>query len=60
MAVFSLLEKMTHEGSGQAGSAAALKKYCKGAIVGGGLAIHGADAARSERTITGWANKELG
>ena len=56
-AVFGQLEKlhfrgkhvfpvMTHEGSGQAGSAAALKKYCKGAVVGGGLAVHGADAAK--------------
>ena len=51
---------MTHEGSGQAGSAAALKKYCKGATVGNGLAVHGADAAKSERTVAGWAKKELG
>ena len=71
MAVISQLEKlnftgkkvfpvMTHEGSGQAGSAAALKKYCKGATVGNGLAVHGADAAKSERTVAGWAKKELG
>ena len=71
MAVFTQLERldftgkkvfpvMTHEGSGQAGSAAALKKYCKGATVGNGLAIHGADAAKSERTVAGWAKKELG
>ena len=71
MAVFTQLEKldftgkkvfpvMTHEGSGQAGSAAALKKYCKGAVVGGGLAVHGADAAKCERTVAGWAKKELG
>ena len=51
---------MTHEGSGLAGSAAALKKYCKGAVVGSGLAVHGADAAKSERTVAGWAKKELG
>lgn len=71
MAVISQLEKlnftgkkvfpvMTHEGSGQAGSAAALKKYCKGATVGNGLAVHGADAAKSERTVANWAKKELG
>lgn len=70
MAIFTQLEKldfagkkvfpvMTHEGSGQAGSAVALKKYCKGAVVGSGLAIHGADAAKSERTVAGWAKKEL-
>ncbi len=51
---------MTHEGSGLAGSAAALKKYCKGAVVGSGLAIHGADAAKCEKTVAGWAKKELG
>lgn len=51
---------MTHEGSGLAGSAAALKKYCKGAVVGSGLAIHGADVAKCEKTVAGWAKKELG
>ena len=71
MAIFTQLEKldftgkkvfpvMTHEGSGQAGSAAALKKHCKGAAVGNGLAVHGADVAKSERTVAGWAKKELG
>ena len=70
MAIFSQLEKldftgkkvflvMTHEGSGQAGSTAALKKYCKGAVVGNGLAVHGADAAKSEKTVASWAKKEL-
>ena len=69
-AVFTQLEKldftgkkvfpiMTHEGSGQAGSAAALKKYCKGATVGAGLAIHGADAAKSEAQVATWAKKNL-
>ena len=71
MAIFSQLERldftgkqvfpvMTHEGSGLAGSAAALRKHCKGAKVGAGLAIHGADAARSQREVAGWAKKELG
>ncbi|MBQ3666230.1 MAG: NAD(P)H-dependent oxidoreductase [Lachnospiraceae bacterium] len=71
MAVFSQLDRldftgkkvfpvMTHEGSGQAESTTALKKHCKGATVGNGIAIHGADAARSESTVASWAKKELG
>ena len=51
---------MTHEGSGMAGSAQALKKYCTGASVGTGLAVHGADAVRSEKTVRQWAAKQLG
>ena len=69
-AVFTQLEKldftgkkvfpvMTHEGSGLSGAPAALKKYCKGATVGAGLAIHGADAAKSESTVASWAKKNL-
>ena len=69
-AIFTQLEKldftgkkvfpvMTHEGSGMAGSAQALKKYCKGATVGTGLAVHGADTGRSEKTVTDWAVKNL-
>ena len=50
---------MTHEGSGLAGSAQALKKHCKGAAVGAGMAIHGADAAKSERAVADWARKNL-
>jgi hypothetical protein len=71
MAIFSQLDRldfsgkkvfpvMTHEGSGQAGSAAALKKHCKGAEVGRGLAVHGADAAKSESAVASWAKKNLG
>lgn len=70
MAVFSQLERldftgkkvfpvMTHEGSGLAGSKAALKKYCRGASVGEGLAIHGADASSSKQKVTRWAQKNL-
>ena len=69
-AVFTQLEKldftgkrvfpvMTHEGSGLSGAPAALKKYCKGATVGAGLAIHGTDAAKSESTVAAWAKKNL-
>jgi flavodoxin len=70
MAVFTQLEKldftgknvfpiMTHEGSGLAGAPAALKKYCKGATVGTGLAVHGADAAKSEKAVAKWAKENL-
>ena len=71
MAIFTQLDRldftgkrvfpvMTHEGSGLAGAPAALKKHCAGAYVGKGLAIHGADAARSESTVASWAKKEIG
>ena len=69
-AVFTQLERldfhgkkvfpiMTHEGSGMAGAPAALRKYCKGASVGQGLAIHGADALSSRETVTRWAKENL-
>ena len=69
-AVFTQLERldfsgkkvfpvMTHEGSGIAGAPAALRKYCKGASVGQGLAIHGADALSSRETVTRWAKANL-
>lgn len=69
-AVFTQLEKldftgkkvfpvMTHEGSGLAGSVQALKKYCKGAEVGSGLAVHGADAEASGEKVRAWAEKNL-
>ena len=70
MAVFTQLEKldwtgkkvmalMTHEGSGLAGAPAALKKYCQGASVGEGLAIHGAEAVSSEKEVAAWAKRNL-
>ena len=70
MAIFSQLDRldftgktvfpvMTHEGSGQAGSTAALKKHCAGAQIGSGLAVHGADAAKSGHMIAEWAKKNL-
>lgn len=69
-AIFSQLERldfagknvypvMTHEGSGLAGSAQALKKYCPGASVGQGLAIHGADAGRSREAVEKWVRNNL-
>ena len=69
-AVFTQLEKldftdkkvfpvMTHEGSGLAGAPTALKKYCKGATVGEGLAVQGACVTKSENMIAAWAKKNL-
>ena len=48
---------MTHEGSGLGGSERTLKASCKGATVGRGLAVHGADAARSEAAVAAWAKE---
>lgn len=70
MAVFTQLEAldftgkkvfpvMTHEGSGIAGSTAALKKYCRGAAVGEGLAVHGAEVTASVAAVSEWARKNL-
>ena len=70
MAVFTQLERldftgkkvmavMTHEGSGLGSCERDLKKICKGASFGSGLAVHGADAARSESTVAAWAKKVI-
>lgn len=70
MAIFTQLERldftgknvfpvMTHEGSGLSGAPAALKKYCKGAKVGAGLAVHGADAKASQKAVEKWAKSNL-
>ncbi len=69
MAVFTQLEKldwsgkkvmavMTHEGSGLASSERDLKKICKGAVFGKGLAVHGAEAAQSEKAVSIYAFQE--
>ncbi len=50
---------MTHEGSGLGGSEHSLKQSCKGATVGRGLAVHGADAAHSEAAVAAWAKKSV-
>ena len=68
VAVFTQLEKldftgkkvmalMTHEGSGLGSSERDLKKICKGASFGAGIAVHGADAAKSEAAVAKWAKK---
>ena len=70
MAIFTQLEKldftgkkvmavMTHEGSGLGSCERDLKKLCAGATLGKGLAIHGADASKSESTVAAWAKKVI-
>ena len=70
MAMFTQLEKldfsgkkvmavMTHEGSGLGSCEQDLKKICTGAAFGKGLAVHGADASKSESTVAAWAKKVL-
>ena len=67
-AVFSQLERldwtgkkvfalMTHEGSGLGHCERDLKKVCAGATVGGGIAVRGADVARSEGAVAAWAKQ---
>ncbi|MBQ9227260.1 MAG: NAD(P)H-dependent oxidoreductase [Eubacterium sp.] len=70
MAIFTQLDRldfsgkavfpiMTHEGSGLAGAPQALKRHCKGSRVGTGLAVHGADAAASQKAVEKWVKKNL-
>ena len=70
VAVFTQLEKldftgkkvmalMTHEGSGLGRSESDLKKICKGAAFGTGMAVHGADAGKSEKAVADWAKKNV-
>lgn len=69
-AIFSQLERldftgkkvlavMTHEGSGLGHCEADLKKLCKGASFGKGLAVHGADSAKSEIKVSAWAKQAV-
>ena len=71
MGVYTFLEKYdwagkkifplcTHEGSGMGGSVKEIKKTCPGALVVDGLAIHGADAAKSEAQVAAWCKKMIG
>ena len=50
---------MTHEGSGLGSCERDLKKMCKGATFGSGLAVHGADALQSKKKVTAWAQKSV-
>lgn len=70
MAMFTLLEKYdlsgkkiipfcTNEGSGMGSSERDLVKLCKGANVMRGLAVHGAEAAQSEKQVAEWAKRSV-
>lgn len=69
-AVFSQLERldftgkrvfavMTHEGSGLGRCESDLKKLCKGASFGKGIAVRGSDAATSENKVSKWAKQAV-
>ena len=69
MCVFTFLEQVdfsgktvypfcTHEGSGMGHSEADIRRLCPGARVEKGLAIHGADVGRAEKSIARWLGKE--
>lgn len=51
---------MTHEGSGLGSFPRNLKKSCKGAKAGVGIAIHGADAKASKQAVVEWVKKNVG
>ena len=68
MAVFTQLERldwtgkhvravMTHEGSGLGSCERDLKAIGNGASFGKGMAVHGAEAARSQAAVAAWAKK---
>ena len=50
---------MTHEGSGLGNSERDLRKICKGAVFGSGMAVHGADALKSEAAVAKWEKKSV-
>ena len=52
-----VLPLMTHEGSGMGNSEKDLRKICKGATFGPGIAIHGADAKEATKAVSDWAVK---
>lgn len=51
----TLFPVMTHEGSGLGTAAKTLKKTCRKATVGKGLAVRGSDAKDSRELVTDWA-----
>ena len=68
MCVFTFLEKFdltgktirpfcTHEGSGMGHSEADIRRVCPGAKVEKGLAIHGADVAKSRGAVENWLKR---
>lgn len=69
-AVFTQLERldftgkkvmavMTHDGSGLGSCERDLKNICKGATFGKGIAVHGADAAKSESKVSEQAKQAI-
>jgi hypothetical protein len=36
-----------------------LKKICKGASFGNGMAVHGADVAKAENAVSAWTKKNV-
>ena len=58
--LFCFWAVMPHKGSGLGSCERNLKKLCPGAIFGKGLAVHGADAAKSESAVAAWVKKALG
>lgn len=70
MAIYSQLEKLdwhgkkvmvlvTHEGSGLGGCERDIKRVCAGAVFGKALAVHGADAPRSQKQVASWAASQV-
>ena len=70
VAVFTQLERldftgkkvmalMTHEGNGLGNSERDLRKICKGATFGNGIAVHGADSAKAKSAVSDWAKKNV-
>ena len=70
MAIFSQLERldftgkkvvplMTHEGSGLGACERDLRKVCKGAVLGSGMAVHGADPGKAEKAVAAWAKRNI-
>ena len=50
---------MTHEGSGLGNCERDLRKICKGAAFGAGIAVHGADAAKAKQAVADWAKENV-
>ena len=70
MAIYTQVEKLdwngkhvnvlvTHEGSGLGACERDIKKTCDGAVFGKALAIHGAEAPESEKTVGDWAKSQV-
>ena len=49
-----ILPFCTNEGSGMGGSEKDLRKICRGAVIGRGLSIHGAEASQAGAAVEHW------